>query len=107
MMAKHKGPPSDPRVGMMSPVQTEMRWNVVEATQDDGSKDYFVLLTVETPVGISNYFLPRNMALAVANGIGNVASQMPGEDVEANRPGLIVPNVDMGEVLKGLENGKG
>lgn len=84
------------------PLPTNAVWDTAELRHPDGRIERFVVLTFQTPQGISTYFFPP--ANAVALGAGIVAKA---KEIETSPPagGIIVPEVDVAKVLRAIENG--
>lgn len=85
----------------IAPVPTNISWSVASQTLENGTTLPWVVLTFDTPQGSSVFFMEPDRALEVANGLAGVAQQ-------SKLPrGLIVPDVDVSEVLRSIDKPKG
>lgn len=83
-----------------APVPTQFFTQTITAT--DGSR--WGLLTCVTPVGQMTYWLPKANAVELAAMLAAVAQQLE----ETGSAGLIVPAVDVREVIRKIEeDGRG
>lgn len=80
------------------PVPTQFFTQIITAT--DGTR--WCLLSALTPLGASSYWLPAGLP-------GELSAMLAKAERELQEPGsagLIVPTVDVGEVLRNLEGGE-
>jgi hypothetical protein len=96
--------PQDPNAGTVGPgpLPTTFHWEPMIHPQAGA----MVMLRCATPAGVGVYFVPPAMARGLASGLNQAADAADAAAV-GNPAGIIVPNVDVGAVLKTLENGKG
>jgi hypothetical protein len=92
----------EPQAIPIQPVPTTFGWNPVFYAGIGG----LVMLSASTPTGTQSYFLPPALARAMAEGLVNAADAADKAVAPAGAAGIIVPDVDVSEVLRSIGNGK-
>jgi hypothetical protein len=101
---RRNGNSGEPTTGIgPQPLPTTAVWDVAELRHPDGRTERFVVLTFQTPQGISTFFFPPDNAEALGAGIVAKA-----REIETSPPagGIIVPEVDVSKVLRAIEGGE-
>ncbi len=88
-----------------TPLPTAVSWEAVQFTNpENGEQVVMAALSFATPQGSSTYFLPYENLRAMNDGLSRMLAEMPaGTPARAK---LIVPQVDVNQVLKAVENGQ-